>query len=125
MEMKCIIIEDETGAREHLEKQLNRSGFDIEIIARLDTVKSALAWLQNNTTDLIFMDIRLGDGYSFEIFDHISIHIPVILTTAYNTEYAIKAKEINALAYLLKPIKQKELNCVLEKNNQLRIINKY
>jgi two-component system response regulator LytT len=116
--MKCIIIEDESGARDHLEKQLVLSGFDVEITARLDTVKSAITWLQQNTTELIFLDIQLGDGNSFEIFDNVSIETPVIFTTSYN-QYAIKAFEVNAIAYLLKPVKRKELVQALEKNNQL------
>jgi two-component system, LytTR family, response regulator LytT len=116
--MRCIIIEDETGARKHLERQLKLSGFDVEIIERLDTVRSAINWLRHNTIDIIFLDLRLGDGNSLEIFDNIRVKTPVIFTTAYNWQ-TIHSLEINTIAYLLKPVKRKELINALEKKKLL------
>jgi DNA-binding LytR/AlgR family response regulator len=116
--MNCIIIEDSRGALEHLENQLTQLEQGIEILARIDTVEDALLWLGNNTTDIIFMDIQLGDSLSFEIFDHIEVTTPVIFTTSYDA-YAIKAFEVNSIAYLLKPVKLKELQQAVNKYEHL------
>lgn len=116
--MDCIIIEDSQGALEHLENQLNQLKQKINVMARIDTVEDALLWLGNNRTDIIFMDIQLGDSLSFEIFDHIEVDTPVIFTTSYD-EYAIKAFEVNSIAYLLKPIKLNELQLAVSKYQHL------
>lgn len=112
--MNCVIIEDEQNAVEHLEYQLSQTGADIAVVARIDSVKTAIQWLGTNKPDLIFMDIQLGDGLSFEIFDHVRINTPVIFTTSYN-QYAVKAFEVNSLSYLLKPVKVQSLNDALAK----------
>jgi DNA-binding LytR/AlgR family response regulator len=116
---KCIIIEDEDYAASYLQKQLLVCNPDIRIEAVLDTVEGALTWLKQNHTELIFSDIQLGDGLSFEIFDHIqSFTTPIIFTTSFD-KYAIKAFEQNSIAYLLKPVKQSDLNRALSKYKEL------
>lgn len=115
---KCIIIEDEDYAASYLQKQLLVCNPSIEIEAVLDTVEGASIWLKQHTTDLIFSDIQLGDGLSFEIFDHIQSKTPIIFTTSFD-KYAIKAFEQNSIAYLLKPIKQSDLTKALSKYKEL------
>lgn len=112
--MKVLIIEDEPFAQKELERLLNNSGASIEILNFIDSVEESVKWLQNNNPDLIFMDIQLSDGLSFEIFDKIDIEIPVIFTTAFD-EYAIRAFKVNSIDYLLKPVEQKDLAKALEK----------
>ncbi len=124
--MKIIIIEDEKLSAEHLELLLKRiekvdSPIDsqIEIIAMFESVKECVNAFQNGLKcDLIFADIHLADGLSFEIFSIVNIDIPVIFTTAYD-EYAIKAFKINSVDYLLKPIGKQDLIFALEKFNKL------
>jgi two-component system response regulator LytT len=112
--MNCIIIEDSVNAVERLENQLELTGHELDIIARLDSVEEAVPWLKNNHTDLIFLDIQLGDGLGFEIFDHIQITTPVIFTTSYD-HYLMRAFEVNSISYLLKPISLDGLKAALNK----------
>ncbi len=112
--MRTVIIEDEKKAATHLRHQLGLTGENITISASLGSVEDAIDWLGKNETDLIFMDIQLGDGLSFEIFDHVQVKAPVIFTTSYN-QYALKAFETNGIAYLLKPIKLSSLTQALDK----------
>jgi len=112
--MKCIIIEDEPHALEHLEYLLTECNRNIKIIAKLDSVKTATEWLQNNSADLIFMDIQLGDDLSFSIFDNVEVKTPIIFTTSYN-EFAIQAFKANGIYYILKPIDITELEIALDK----------
>jgi two-component system response regulator LytT len=101
---KAIIIEDEKPAAEHLQRLINQVDFKIDILRIISSVDEALSWFKNNPVpDLIFLDIQLSDGLSFEIFNHVNITCPVIFTTAYE-EYAIKAFKVNSIDYLLKPI---------------------
>ncbi len=113
--MKVLIVEDEKLAREYLEELLEKSDYPIQITGRVDSVKNGLKWfLKNPHPDLVFMDIDLGDGLCFEIFDAIDINSPVIFTTAYDA-YAIKAFKVNSIDYLLKPFDLDSLNKALEK----------
>lgn len=116
--MKCLIIEDEYRALKHLESQLIGSGEPVQIINRIDSVEESVLWLKQNEVDLIFMDIELGDGLCFEIFNQIEIRTPVIFTTSYN-DYIAKAFEVNSIAYLLKPIQTDELKKALSKYQML------
>jgi DNA-binding LytR/AlgR family response regulator len=101
---KAIIIEDEKPAAEHLQRLINQVDIKIDILRIIPSVDEAIAWFKNNPLpDLIFLDIQLSDGLSFEIFDHVNITCPIIFTTAYE-EYAIKAFKVNGIDYLLKPI---------------------
>lgn len=113
--MKVLIIEDEAAAVRRLTKLILEIDQDIEIVADLDSLESSLVWINNNKLpDLIFMDINLADGNSFELFNHVKIDKPVIFTTAFD-EFAIKAFKVNALDYILKPIKKIELATAIEK----------
>ncbi len=113
--MKILLIEDENAAARRLEKLLGEIVPEAEIVGRLDSVEAAIGWFQQNPQpDLILLDIHLADGASFEIFEHIKIKSPVIFTTAYD-EYALKAFKVNAVDYLLKPIKVNELAEAIDK----------
>ncbi len=115
MHCNALIIEDEPAAARRLEKMIHEADPFIAIIDKLDSVSSSVRWFKENPPpDLIFMDINLGDGISFGIFEEVEINCPVIFTTAYD-EYAIKAFKINSIDYLLKPIKQEELNFSIKK----------
>lgn len=112
--MKIVIIEDEFAASDHLSYLLNRIEPDIEILTILDTVKAAVAFFsQPHAAELVFMDIHLADGISFEIFEQTKIDIPVVFTTAYD-QYALKAFKVNSIDYLLKPIGEEELSDALQ-----------
>lgn len=119
--MRVIIIEDEKPAVEKLEQMLNRFDPEIEILARLASVEKSVAWLKefSDQAELIFMDIKLSDGMSFDIFKQINVKIPIIFITAYN-EYAIQAFKVNSIDYLLKPLNYEELQQSLEKIDSLR-----
>jgi len=112
--MKVLIVEDENMAAKRLEKLLLEADPSIEILAKLDSVKRATAWVSENTADLLFFDIQLADGLSFEILEQLEIKTPIIFTTAFD-EYAIKAFKVNSIDYLLKPIDPKELAQALRK----------
>lgn len=118
--MKIIIIEDEELAAEGLILSLKKVNQDVEIVAILDSVKTAVAWFQNHDMpDLAFFDIQLADGVSFEIFDRIAVKCPVIFTTAYD-EYALKAFKVNSIDYLLKPVHVSDLSKAFEKWHLLK-----
>ena len=113
--MKVLIIEDENAAARRLEKLLQEVAPDMTVLQQVDSIEASVLWLQHNPhPDLIFMDIHLADGASFEIFEHVKITCPTIFTTAYD-EYALQAFKVNAVDYLLKPIKSGELLAALEK----------
>ncbi len=112
--MRVAIFEDEAFAAEHLEKMLLSLEPEMEIAARITTVRKGVEWLRKNSCDLIFMDINLADGLSFKIFEAVEVKTPVIFTTAYD-QYAIKAFEVNSVDYLLKPIPVEKLRRSLEK----------
>lgn len=115
--MKILIIEDEQAAARRLQKLLADINPGHEIMGVVSSIESAVNWLQSNESpDLILMDIHLADGSSFEIFEKISVTAPVIFATAYD-EYALKAFKVNAIDYLLKPIKQSDLENALRKLN--------
>lgn len=113
--MNCLIIEDEKAAAERLSGLIKNYDQSIEILGIIQSVKNAVKWLNTNQApNLIFMDIQLADGLSFEIFEQAIVKTPVIFTTAYD-EYALKAFKVNSIDYLLKPIDQDELNCAIDK----------
>lgn len=118
--MNILIIEDEMPSAQRLVKMINAIVPDAIVINILPSVEASLDWLQNNPQpDLIITDIHLADGLSFEIFQHIVVTAPVIFTTAFD-KYAIKAFEVNAIDYLLKPIKQVELEKAITKYETVR-----
>lgn len=107
--MNILIIEDEAAAVRRLQKLLTEINPNIRVLSSLATVTEAIEWLgAHPKPDLIFMDIQLADGSSFEIFEQTIVPAPVIFTTAYD-EFAIKAFKVKAIDYLLKPVKQIEL----------------
>ena len=117
--MKVIIIEDETPAANRLTKLLHTISDEIEVVKRLDSVTSAVQYFQMaQNIDLIFMDIQLADGLSFDIFYQVQIKTPVIFTTAFD-QYTLKAFKVNSIDYLLKPIDEHELGLAVEKYRQL------
>ncbi|MEQ6122784.1 LytTR family DNA-binding domain-containing protein [Pseudotenacibaculum sp. MALMAid0570] len=111
--MNVIIIEDEKPAARRLSRMLNELG--IEVKTMLHSVEESLNWFQaNKHPDLIFLDIQLSDGLSFEIFEEIPVSSAIIFTTAYD-EYALKAFKLNSIDYLLKPIDEDELKVAVDK----------
>lgn len=113
--MKVLIVEDETAAYESLVDILMDIDPDTEILANTESVSQTVNWLLSNPEpDLILMDIQLSDGASFLIFESIKVETSIIFITAYD-EYAIDAFKVNSVDYLLKPVKQEELECALEK----------
>lgn len=112
--MKFLIIEDEKSAQRHLENMLSKLRPEWELIDKIDTVKRAIGLLESQSPQLIFCDIQLADGLSFEIFDHVKVNSPVIFTTAFD-EYALKAFKTNSIDYLLKPIEIEELAAAIDK----------
>lgn len=118
--MKVIIIEDEKPAAEKLLKALRKIDPSVEVMAVLNSVQSSVEWLrQNPMPDLLFLDIQLGDGASFKIFDQVNITSPVIFCTAFD-EYWQEAFEHNSIDYLLKPVKEEKLETALNKYDKLK-----
>lgn len=114
-----LIIEDELPNIQRLEKMLSILDSNITVTASLQTVQASIKWLkEHEQPDFIFMDIRLTDGLSFEIFNHVTITAPVIFTTAYD-EYALKAFEVNGVDYLLKPLEADKLEKSIRKAKSL------
>ena len=117
--MRVLIVEDELLAREYLENLLSKTTYEIEICGGVDSVKSGISWfLSNPEPDLVFMDINLGDGICFEIFEVVHVSCPLIFTTAYD-QYAIRAFKQNSIDYLLKPVNLRDLNNALDKYSRL------
>ncbi len=113
--MKVLIIEDEWNAYEYLSSILLKIDSSIEIMDNIDSVQAAVTYLSERPNlDLIFLDIQLSDGQSFEIFNHVSIDTPIIFTTAYD-QYALDAFRVHSIDYLLKPIHIDELERSLDK----------
>ena len=117
--MKVIIIEDEIPAANRLAKLLLNYSDDIEIVHKADSIESSVRYLTTaQNIDLVFMDIQLADGLSFDIFEKVKITTPVIFTTAFD-QYTLKAFKVNSIDYLLKPIDENELHRSLDKYKQL------
>jgi DNA-binding LytR/AlgR family response regulator len=107
--MKAVIIEDENLIAQELRNKIQSVSDDVDIIEVLPSLKTARRWFMSNAEpDLIFMDIQLSDGVSFELFDAYQLNCPVVFTTAYD-EYAVRAFKVNGVDYLLKPIDEEEL----------------
>jgi two-component system, LytTR family, response regulator LytT len=113
--MKILILEDEPLAARRIESLVKSLEPAAEILAKLESVRSAVKWLNEHPQpDLILMDIQLADGLSFEIFQQADVSAPIIFTTAYD-EYAIRAFKVNSVDYLLKPVEKDELEAALDK----------
>jgi two-component system, LytTR family, response regulator len=111
--MNLLIIEDEKPSARRLQRMLERLGLEVPHL--LHSVEESIAWFQNNAhPDLIFLDIQLSDGLSFEIFDVVDVKSAIIFTTAFD-EYALQAFKLNSVDYLLKPIDEEELKSAVNK----------
>jgi DNA-binding LytR/AlgR family response regulator len=122
--IQAVIVEDEKPSARRLQRMLENLG--VKVRTTLHSVEEARDWfLENQHPDLIFLDIQLSDGLSFEIFEDIEIKSPIIFTTAYD-EYALQAFKLNSIDYLLKPIDDEELAAAVKKfqnNHQKRGVN--
>ena len=116
--MNVLIIEDEKPAARRLARLLGE--LDVEVSTMLHSVEEAVDWFRKNEhPDLIFLDIQLSDGLSFEIFDLVEVRSAIIFTTAYD-EYALQAFKLNSIDYLLKPIDDEELESAVKKYQNLK-----
>jgi DNA-binding LytR/AlgR family response regulator len=111
--MNVIIIEDEKPSARRLQRMLDK--YDVHVVNMLHGVEESIEWFNDNPhPDLIFLDIQLSDGLSFEIFENVDIKSPIIFTTAFD-EYALQAFKLNSIDYLLKPIDEEELESAVHK----------
>lgn len=118
--MNIVIIEDEKPAAEKLLKAIQKADASATVVATLGSIATAAEWLkQHEMPQLIFMDIELTDGLSFQLFDQVNITCPVIFCTAYD-DYWQQAFEHNSIDYLLKPVKQEKLEIALSKYEKLK-----
>jgi len=117
--MKAIIIEDEALIAKELQDKLNMVATDVDVIEILPSLKTAKKWfMQNAEPDVLFVDVQLSDGVSFDLFDIYQITCPVIFTTAYD-EYALRAFKVNGIDYLLKPVDKNELKKAVDRCRNL------
>jgi DNA-binding LytR/AlgR family response regulator len=113
--MKVAIIEDELPAASRLTRMLKQLAAPTEVVYKTDSVEQAVQYFSNNPQlDLVFMDVQLADGLSFDIFEQTPVHIPVVFTTAFD-QYTLKAFKVNSIDYLLKPIDEQELAQAIQK----------
>lgn len=120
--MTVLIVEDEIKTAKELKKTIEKLVPDVSVVAILESVKSAITWFgENEAPDLVFSDIQLGDGLSFEIYKRIDMTSPIIFCTAFD-EYAIEAFKTNGIDYLLKPIDEDKLNQSLEKFQRMKTL---
>lgn len=119
--MNVLIIEDEIPAADKLERYLSKYDSSITVAAKITSVSVSIEWLRNHQDqlDLIFMDIQLAEGLSFQIFQQIEVRKPVIFTTAFN-EFALDAFKVNSIDYLLKPVTFTDLSASLKKFQTLK-----
>ena len=115
--MTTILIEDEPLAARELEQILKEIEPELQVVARLESVRESIKWLKENQVDLIFSDIHLGDGNCFEIFRQVTIKNPVIFITAYD-EYTFQAFKNQGIDYILKPFDREDILQALEKVKQ-------
>ncbi len=118
--LKILIIEDEEPAAKRLEKMIREEEPAVELIGNIVSVADGIIWFnENKSPDLVFSDIQLSDGISFELFKKAGVTCPVIFVTAYD-EYAIDAFKLNSIDYLLKPVKKEDLHQAMQKFRKLR-----
>lgn len=116
--MRIVVVEDEKPAARLLERKINKLGY--EVLEKLSSVEEAVLWFKaNEAPDLIFLDIQLSDGLSFEIFEQVEVKSAIIFTTAYD-EYALRAFKLNSIDYILKPIDDMELTNAVQKFKEQR-----
>jgi DNA-binding LytR/AlgR family response regulator len=118
--MKALVVEDEALAAERLVVLVQAIDPSIEVTAQLDTITDTVQYLKTNEApDVIFLDIQLADGKSFEIFERVSVEAPIIFTTAYD-QFTLKAFKFNSIDYLLKPVQPEDLRVALDKLKRLK-----
>jgi DNA-binding LytR/AlgR family response regulator len=120
--MKVLVIEDEALTAQRLISLIKKYDTSISIVAQISSIADAISWFEthpHHSVDLIFMDIHLEDGDSFQIVSKLGLKTPIIFTTAFD-EYMIKAFKVNSVDYLLKPINYQELVAALVKFKSLR-----
>ena len=118
--MRIIIIEDEEPAIRRLVRFIHNFNAEYQVIAQLESVRQAIGWFESNLNpDLVFLDIHLSDGNSFEILRTAGISCPVIFTTSH-PEYIVHAFEAFAIDYLFKPIKREAFNTAMKRLLQRR-----
>lgn len=117
--MKIVIIEDEKLTARDLEDLIMEAAPSCQVLATLYSVKQAVNYLSKAPApDLIFSDIQLGDGLSFDIFNQVNIHTPIVFCTAYD-EYALKAFRLNGIDYILKPFTLEAVKAALDKYDEM------
>jgi two-component system LytT family response regulator len=117
--IQALIIEDEPIIARNLQMLIQAADSGIEIQQVLSTVQESIQWFNNHPApDLIFSDVQLADGISFEIFEQISLQCPVIFITAYD-QYALRAFQVNGIQYLMKPVSKAEVSTAIQKYYQL------
>jgi len=120
--MRIVVIEDESLAVDKLKRYLQKYDSEIIIVEALASISEAVLWFQNNDNyDVVFMDIQLTDGLSFEIFNQVQINKPIIFTTAFD-EYAIDAFKVNSVDYILKPITFTDVSNAMSKLKKLQAV---
>lgn len=113
--LKAIIIEDEEIIAKVLQNKITAVAPDVQVIEVLPSLKMSKKWFSENAApDILFMDIQLSDGVSFDLLNHFTLKCPIVFTTAYD-EYAIRAFKVNGVDYLLKPIDEEELKNAIDK----------
>ena len=118
--MKALIIEDEINAFELLRNRIQKIVPGVEVLGPLQSIVAGINWFKNNNEpDLVFLDVELEDGQSFEIFKHVELNCPIIFTTAYD-QYAIRAFTLNSVDYLMKPISESDLEQALDKIKKMK-----
>ncbi|RXK60529.1 response regulator transcription factor [Lacibacter luteus] len=118
--MNAVIVEDESLIAEEMQSNIASVAADVQVLDVLPSLKAARKWFMNNAEpDLLFMDIRLSDGLSFELFDQFTLQCPVIFCTAYE-EYAIRAFKVNGVDYLLKPVQEDDLKKAIDKVRSMK-----
>jgi two-component system, LytTR family, response regulator LytT len=118
--MNVFLVEDEPLAVKKLERLLREVAFDLQVAGTAGSIRTAVEWLENNPApDLIFLDIELSDGQSFEIFQRTRVHSPVIFVTSYD-EFALQAFKVNSIDYLLKPVQREDLSAAIDKYRMLK-----
>jgi DNA-binding LytR/AlgR family response regulator len=124
--MNVVVIEDERLTAQRLISLVKKYDASVNVLAQISSVAEAISWFETNSTssvDLIFMDIHLEDGDSFQIVNTLNLLTPIIFTTAFD-DYMIKAFKVNSVDYLLKPINYEELVAAINKFKSLRSSNK-
>ncbi len=125
--MNVVVIEDERLTAQRLISQVKKYDGSIHVLTQISSVAEAISWFKTNphtSVDLIFMDIHLEDGDSFQIVTQLNLKTPIIFTTAFD-DYMIKAFKVNSIDYLLKPINDEELAAALDKFKSLRSNNEF